>query len=349
VCFVLGAPVRVVPGCHLPNGDVYVADSAANRVDKFNSSGVSLAKWGRNSGDGSAGSGDGQFANPVGIAVDQTGKVYVSDAPQGVVPPTARRIQKLGPDGTHLATLTTGTPATALAVDGSGHIYGVMPDPAQVWVFDQAGKVLARWGAGAGGQHLQAPTRPLGVAVGPDQGIWVSEPYAGTVLKYRSDGRVLLSCHLPLSLGVAPSELAVTNAESVFAGDGTGLLHLGPVSSAAQLCDIPPVPVATHFAVRPSRFRISRARRHRPVVSNFSYRLSTAARSELNFARRTTHGWQRAGRLTTRGRQGTNRIKFNGWVAGHPLSPGRYRATLHAIDSQGQSSKPRTVSFSIMS
>jgi len=41
-------------------GNVYVADRLNNRIQKFNSSGVFLAKW------GSRGSDDGQFEHPEG-------------------------------------------------------------------------------------------------------------------------------------------------------------------------------------------------------------------------------------------------------------------------------------------
>jgi len=55
-------------------GNIYVVDNMNCRVQKFNSSGTFLTKW------GSKGSGGGQFLFPCGIAIDnKNGFVYVSD------------------------------------------------------------------------------------------------------------------------------------------------------------------------------------------------------------------------------------------------------------------------------
>lgn len=62
-------------------GNVYVADTDNYRIQKFDSAGGFLAKWGSN------GRGDGQFHAPYGVAVDASGNVYVAD-------PDNYRIQK---------------------------------------------------------------------------------------------------------------------------------------------------------------------------------------------------------------------------------------------------------------
>jgi len=71
-------------------GNVYVADDGNHRIQKFNSSGTFLAKW------GSEGSDDGQFNYPSGLAVDSGGNVYVADT-------WNHRIQKFSSSGTFLA------------------------------------------------------------------------------------------------------------------------------------------------------------------------------------------------------------------------------------------------------
>jgi hypothetical protein len=54
-------------------GNVYVADTNNNRIEKFASDGTFLAKW------GSRGGGDGQLDLPSGIAVDRAGTVFLTE------------------------------------------------------------------------------------------------------------------------------------------------------------------------------------------------------------------------------------------------------------------------------
>ena len=55
------------------SGNVYVADVGNDRIQKFDSDGNFITKW------GSEGTGDGQFDAPRGITTDSSGNVYVAD------------------------------------------------------------------------------------------------------------------------------------------------------------------------------------------------------------------------------------------------------------------------------
>jgi hypothetical protein len=65
------APVRLVIDA---SGNVYVADTGNNRIQKFTGAGEYLTQW------GGAGSGNGTFNAPKGIAIDGAGNVYVGDS-----------------------------------------------------------------------------------------------------------------------------------------------------------------------------------------------------------------------------------------------------------------------------
>ena len=71
------------------SGNVYVADTDNHRVQKFDSDGNFLTKW------GTQGKGDGQFFEPFGVAVDGLGNVYVADLANSL-------IQKFDSDGNFL-------------------------------------------------------------------------------------------------------------------------------------------------------------------------------------------------------------------------------------------------------
>src|SRR5580765_4689978 len=70
-------------------GNVYVADRANQRIQKFDRLGNFIAQW------GTSGSGNGQFNNPVAVATDAAGNVYVVDAQN-------YRIQKFSAAGAYI-------------------------------------------------------------------------------------------------------------------------------------------------------------------------------------------------------------------------------------------------------
>jgi hypothetical protein len=99
------------------SNNIYVADTGNNRIQKFNSSGTFLTKWGSN------GTGNGQFDSPNGISVDSTGNVYVADT-------NNNRIQKFSSTGVFID--SCGSAGTGdgefsgpqdVAADASGNIY----------------------------------------------------------------------------------------------------------------------------------------------------------------------------------------------------------------------------------
>jgi len=102
------------------SGDIYVADCDNNRIQKFDTNGKFLCKW------GSKGRGYGQFISPYGVAVDKAGDVYVTD-------PGNHRVQKFDSNGNFLCTWGKygegdgefiGGPGE-IAIDPRGYVYEI--------------------------------------------------------------------------------------------------------------------------------------------------------------------------------------------------------------------------------
>ena len=129
-------------------GDVYIADTGNNRIDRFSSSGTFISAWGWGVSDGKAesevctstcqagvaGTGAGQLDGPEGIAVDNStepgdpsaGDVYVTNTVDHV-------ITKYSATGANVGQISEvgGTPLGAL--------FGVATDPkGNVWIYEEA-------------------------------------------------------------------------------------------------------------------------------------------------------------------------------------------------------------------
>jgi tripartite motif-containing protein 71 len=115
-----------------PNGialdsfdNIFVLEVQNHRIQKFNSTGGFLDKFGAFGGNGTSGSGDGEFNQPQGIAIDGTGNFLVADA-------SNHRIQKLSSTGVFVSEfggLPAGSAAgqfnfpRGISLDDSGRIY----------------------------------------------------------------------------------------------------------------------------------------------------------------------------------------------------------------------------------
>lgn len=115
-------------------GNIYVVDASNVRVQKFDSSGNFLAKW------GSYGTGNGEFHTPTGIAIDASNNVYVSDSGNNT-------IQKFTSTGTYITKWSVPTPA-GVAVDRVNNFVYVASNvyDSRVYKFTLTGTELTNWG-----------------------------------------------------------------------------------------------------------------------------------------------------------------------------------------------------------
>jgi DNA-binding beta-propeller fold protein YncE len=155
-----------------PAGNVYVTDSGNfrlqnERVEKFTNTGTFITSW------GSLGSGDGQFENARGIAVDPAGNVYVVD--QG-----GNRIEKFSSTGTFITSwgsLGSGDGQfygpDEVAVDSSSNVYVTDFYNFRVEKFTSTGTFITSWGShGSGDGQFNFP---FGVAVDGSGNVYVAD------------------------------------------------------------------------------------------------------------------------------------------------------------------------------
>jgi DNA-binding beta-propeller fold protein YncE len=157
-----------------------VADSGNNRIQKFTSDGIFIAKW------GSVGSGDGQFYDPSGIAVDGYGNVYVADSGNN-------RIQKFTSDGIFIAKWGSYGSGDGqllfpfgIAVDGFGNVYVLDQDNVRIQKFTSTGGFITKWGSyGSGDGQFNWP---WGIAVDGSGNVYVADSGNDRIQKFTSSG-----------------------------------------------------------------------------------------------------------------------------------------------------------------
>jgi len=195
---------------------LYVADRHNQRIQKFTLNGDFIAGWGE-----SGYYGDGEFADPLNLAVDMDGNIYVADLGRNL-------IQKFTPEGeyiTHWGGLSHIDGAfgyhTALTISSDGKsIYVADPDNDRIQTFDLNGKLNAVWTAN--GSDEGKFREPKGIAMDANQNIFVLDTMNNRIQVFRSDGSFLKQWG---NHGKAPGQfigpqgIAIDYAENIFIAD----------------------------------------------------------------------------------------------------------------------------------
>lgn len=203
----LGSPAGItVDG----RGDVWVSDSAANRIVEYSASGRKLREFGR------TGSGAGELNGPTAIAVDAAGNVYVADTENN-------RVEEFSALGRFLRSYSTANGV------GFENPQGVAVDAAgDVFVSDTENNRVVEFSAK--GVYLQAVTKsmsgPEGLSFDAAGDLWVSN--AGQydeggvqVVELSTSGNVLIQLG-----GDTSSDLGGLSNPSDVALDATGHLFI---------------------------------------------------------------------------------------------------------------------------
>ncbi|KZL89743.1 cell wall-binding repeat-containing protein [Clostridium magnum] len=197
-------------------GNIYVTDAANNKVQKFSSDGNLIKEW------GTKGSGDGQFVNPRGIAVDSSsGDVYVLDTDNS-------RVQKFNSNGEFISKWGNWGYGNGqfryprgIAVDSSsGNVYVVDADNNRIQKFNSDGNfqgALGSWGSGDGQFKY-----PAGIVVDSWGNIYVADGDNDRIQKFNSSGDFLIkwgNTGSGNSQFQRPSGIALDNSGNVYVVD----------------------------------------------------------------------------------------------------------------------------------
>ncbi len=157
-------------------GNLYVSDTSNARIQKFQSDGTPLLKWGRD------GSFDGAFFYPRGLVVDFVGNIFVADEGN-------HRIQKFDARGSFL--LKWGREGSGpgqfkapwgVACDALGNVYVVDSGNHRIQKYDGSGTFICSWGNR--GIHEGQLNYASGIAVDKEGGVYVVDSGNSRVLKF---------------------------------------------------------------------------------------------------------------------------------------------------------------------
>ena len=194
-------------------GNVYVADTNNNRIQKFTSTGTFITQW------GGYGSEDGQFDSPGGVAVDSAGNVYVADW-------NNNRIQKFTSTGGFITNWGGSGSADGqfngpggVAVDSAGNVYVADTNNNRIQKFTSTGTFITKWGGSA---------RKTGSSTSPVVSRWTAPATSTWPTRQQPDPEVHVERHIRHQMGQFrlgrravryPEGIAVDSAGNVYVAD----------------------------------------------------------------------------------------------------------------------------------
>ncbi|MFH1897339.1 MAG: Ig-like domain-containing protein [Candidatus Desantisbacteria bacterium] len=163
------------------NGNIFVADTNNHRIQKFDSSGKPLLRW------GSLGTMSGQFDSPADVAVDGSGYVYVLDTGNN-------RVQKFSENGvfvTYWGSEGNGNgqfrSPQGIAVGTDSYVYVIDTNNNRVQRFNNSGGFDRAWGDSSGPLVQGKFLSPQGIAVFAGS-VYVADTYHNAIQRFTTTG-----------------------------------------------------------------------------------------------------------------------------------------------------------------
>jgi sugar lactone lactonase YvrE len=237
-------------------GNLYVANTGTNQIQKFDPNGNPLGSF------GASGTGPGQFQGICGLTADAAGNSYVTDGRYGYC--DSPRLQKFDPSGNLIKEVKfTGKtdPGSLgdLTVDGAGYIYVANPNHfkgSEIVKLSPDGAVVSRFGSLGTGPGQFGDGGPESIAAAPDGTIYALDATNHRVQHLGADGSFInqfAAANAMNALAVAPNgDVYVTRARQMSPtqedSDAVGLnrvMHFGQGAPPA-----PPSPLAISPSVK---------------------------------------------------------------------------------------------------
>lgn len=168
-------------------GRIYVSDGLGHQVGVFDLQGNHLFSFGRQ--EGGAGSGDGEFFSPQGIAINRDDKVFVADMFNSrvqVFDADGKFLYKFGERGDQVWQFEN---PKDLAFDSDGNLYIIDTRKATILTYTPDGTLLLATGEGRPSTNLLGFATPTSIYIDPTDRIYVADGLSKrfSVWQYLSD------------------------------------------------------------------------------------------------------------------------------------------------------------------